>query len=184
MSTTGRTPTVPVWDRLVRVTHWGLAASILVAWITRTGSPVIHDWSGYAALAFALLRIAWGFSGQDHARFASFVRAPRPTLTYAWLLLRGREPHHLGHNPLGGWMIVALLALALGASLSGWLYTTDAYWGVEWVERLHHVLADLLMVCVLLHLAGVVFTSLRQRENLVAAMLHGHKRARDGSDAP
>jgi cytochrome b len=174
-----RAPTVPVWDLLVRVTHWGLAVSVITAWITRTGSPVIHDWSGYAALAFAALRIVWGFAGRDHARFSSFVPGPRATLRYARQLLRGREPHYLGHNPLGGWMIVVLLTLALGAGFTGWLYTTDAFWGVEWVGRLHQVLGDLFLLCVPLHLAGVAFTSWRQRENLLAAMIHGRKRARE-----
>ena len=60
--------------------------------------------------------------------------------------------------------------------VTGWLYTTDRYWGVAWVEELHSTLSDILFLFVALHLLGVVFTSARHRENLVASMLHGRKR--------
>jgi cytochrome b len=79
-------------------------------------------------------------------------------------------------------MTVALLALVALVGVSGWLYTTDRYWGVPWVEALHSTLSDILFVFVGLHILGVVFTSARHRESLPASMLHGRKRAED--DAP
>ena len=72
-------------------------------------------------------------------------------------------------------MIAALLAAAFGAGLTGWLYTTDRFWGLEWMEDLHEGFANLLLILVLLHIAGVVFTSIRQGENLAASMVHGWK---------
>ncbi len=75
-------------------------------------------------------------------------------------------------------MIIALLALVALTGFSGWLYTTDRYWGVEWVESLHATTADLLLGLATLHVLGVAWTSLRQRENLVAAMIHGRKARR------
>jgi cytochrome b len=74
-------------------------------------------------------------------------------------------------------MVVALLALAAAAGASGWLSVTARFWGVKWVQELHEALANALYLFVGLHLAGVVFTSLRQRENLVRAMLSGSKPA-------
>jgi cytochrome b len=91
-------------------------------------------------------------------------------------VVRSVEPRYVGHNPLGGWMIVVLLGTAALASASGWLSITDRFWGVAWVQDTHHVLGDGLIALVSLHVAGVLYTSLRQRENLVAAMLHGIKR--------
>jgi cytochrome b len=73
-------------------------------------------------------------------------------------------------------MVVALLASATTAAVTGWLYTTDAFWGVAWMEALHDTAADLLLILAMLHVAGVIFTSIRQRKNLVAAMLNGRKR--------
>lgn len=68
------------------------------------------------------------------------------------------------------------LALVAATGASGWLYTTDRYWGVEWVEELHGALSDALIIAVTLHVLGAVAMSWRHRENLVAAMVHGWKR--------
>jgi cytochrome b len=168
---------VRVWDPLVRIGHWTLVAAIVVAWFTRHGGGRVHELAGYLVIAVVVLRLLWGVFGTRYARFAQFVRAPAATLRYSLQLLARREPRHLGHNPLGGWMIVALLTTAWLAAGSGWLYTTDRFWGVEWMEELHEELSNLILVLAGVHIAGVVVESLRHRENLVAAMLHGDKRA-------
>lgn len=175
-------PGIAVWDPVVRVLHWTLAASIAAAWVTRHGYGVWHERIGFASLLIVALRILWGWIGPRYARFTQFVRAPSATLRYAGELLAQREPRHIGHNPLGGWMILALLTVAAFAGLSGWLYITDEFWGVEWVENLHEALAIFLLVLVALHVAGVVAASWRHRENLVAAMIHGRKRSPENND--
>jgi cytochrome b len=73
-------------------------------------------------------------------------------------------------------MAVLLLVMVASVGFTGWLYTTDRYWGVDWVEELHETLSNILFLCVALHLAGVIYTSIHHRENLVGAMLHGKKR--------
>jgi len=179
---------VKVWDLLVRVAHWSLAACVLAAWITaesklKSAEP-IHEWLGYAALAVVALRVAWGWLGTRYARFVQFVAAPLRVLAYAKAVLRGVEPRYVGHNPLGGWMIIALLATAALASLSGWLSVTDRFWGVEWVEEAHELLGNAVIALAALHVAGVLYTSWRQRENLAAAMLSGVKRPAEPGDVP
>ncbi len=91
-------------------------------------------------------------------------------------MLKKSEARHIGHNPLGGWMVLALLADAIATGFTGWLYTTDRFYGYEWLANLHGVLGEALIPLLLLHLGGVVLTSRHHRENLVAAMLHGKKR--------
>ena len=162
-----------VWDAFVRVAHWTLAACIIAAWFAR-GAP--HEWFGYAALGVVAPRIVWGFAGPAYARFGRFVRGPSRTLAYARRVLARQEERHVGHNPLGGWMIVALLGTVVLVGASGWLATTDRYWGVEWVQDLHEVLADVLAALAALHVAGVAYSSLRHGENLVGAMITGRKR--------
>jgi cytochrome b len=164
-----------VWDPLVRAAHWLLVVSVSVAWLTRHASGKWHEWLGYTVLGIVCVRVLWGFFGSRHARFSDFVSGPRKTLYYARRLLQGREERHIGHNPLGAWMIVAFIFTITGVCVSGWLYTTDRFWGIEWVETLHRTASNALWVLVLLHVAGVVYTSLRHRENLVGAMLHGKK---------
>jgi cytochrome b len=176
VSRAGAAPAVPVWDPLVRIGHWALVATVAGAWLTRHGGGALHEWLGYASAAIVVLRIVWGFAGPRRARFADFVRAPRATLAYAQAVLAGREPRYLGHNPLGGWMIVTLLVAVAAIDASGWLYTTDRFWGVEWVETLHATLTNVLLALVAAHVAGVVLASRRHRENLAAAMIHGSKR--------
>jgi cytochrome b len=169
-------PTIKVWDAFVRIAHWSLVVSVLGAWLTQD-SGAVHEWLGYAALAIVLARLSWGWFGTPHARFGQFVRSPADTLRYSRQVLARTEPRHVGHNPLGAYMIVALVVMVVLVSATGWLYTTDAYWGVEWVEALHEALSNALILLVALHLGGVAFSSWRHRENLVAAMIHGRKRA-------
>jgi len=172
----GPRSTVAVWDGLVRVAHWSLVAAIAAAWLSRKAGA-IHEWTGYAALGIVAARLAWGLLGSRYARFSQFVRAPAATLAYARQVAERREPRYLGHNPLGACMIVALIATVALVAGTGWLYTTDAYWGVKWVEELHEGLSNLLLALIALHVAGVAFSSMRHRENLVAAMFTGRKRA-------
>lgn len=184
------TPTTPhppreiaVWDPLVRVLHWALAALVFTAFLTSDTRP-LHMAIGYTAFALAALRTAWGFLGPRHARFSDFVRAPAATLRYLAALARGRAPRHLGHNPAGGAMIVALLTLVLLAGASGWLSQTNAYFGVLWVEDVHALAGNGLIFLAIFHVAGVAASSLLHRENLVRAMLTGRKPLVSGTGEP
>lgn len=177
---------IKVWDRLVRSLHWLLAAAMVTAWTSGHWQPrwfdIVHHWAGYVVGAVVLVRLVWGFAGGRYARFTQFLRGHRQTLAYARQLGAGTEPRYIGHNPLGGWMVLALLLVSVALSLTGFLYTTEWLWGYEWLENLHAALAWLVMVLVIGHLTGVVFTCWRHRENLVAAMLSGRKRAPQDGD--
>lgn len=176
--------TLRVWSAAVRAAHWGLAACVLACLALYEGGAW-HERLGYAALAIAAWRVLHGFVSRDrHARFVGFVRAPAAALAYARALAAGRERTYIGHNPLGGWMIVALLSAALAAGASGALYATDRYWGDPTLIALHALAGWSLALLVPVHVAGVLFTSLRQRENLARAMVTGRKVLRaDAVDA-
>ncbi len=167
---------VKVWDPFVRLFHWGLAASFVIAWITAEEWDSLHHWAGYAAGALIALRLIWGLIGTRYARFTQFIKSPRATLKYCGHILRGAEPRYLGHNPAGAAMIIALILAMAGCILTGWMYTTTMFWGSEWVEEIHEALANGLLFLVLLHVGGVLLASLRHHENLVRAMITGRKR--------
>ncbi len=171
--------TVKVWDGLVRLLHWLLVLSVALAWISTLGLGLLrtHEPAGWVALAVVVIRLGWGFAGSRHARFASFVRKPQAVRTYARQIRAGKEPRYVGHNPLGGWMVLVLLAVVAALGLTGWLYTTDAFWGMAWLDQLHAALAWGLLVLIASHIGGVLFTSIRHRENLVSAMFSGRKPA-------
>ena len=170
------------WSISVRLLHWVLAVSMILSFATHEGGGKPHEIVGYIALASAVLRTLLGLFGKDRWRFSSFVRSLKATFQYAKRVIIRTEPRYLGHNPLAAWMVLALLFVAITSGLSGWLYTTDQFWGVAWVGDTHDILGHLLIPLLLLHVAGAIFTSLRHRENLVAAMIHGNKRAPYGSD--
>ena len=175
-------PSVPVWSVAVRAGHWALAACVLAClWLYEGGTW--HERLGYAALALAIWRVALGLaSPAAHLRFAVFVSGPRATGAYLRAVWARREPRHLGHNPLGGWMIVALLATAVLAGSSGALYATDFFWGDAWVYGVHRISGWAFVVLVPLHVGGVLVTSWLQRENLLGAMVNGRKRAPSPGD--
>ena len=173
---------VKVWDRPVRLLHWALALCCVAAWITSEVLLRWHEPIGYAALALVVTRIAWGFAGGRYARFSQFLRAPRDTWRYAEAVVRGTARRYVGHNPLGGWMALALWSSVAALGVTGWLYTTDMFWGTGWLDLTHQVLAWLLVGLVGLHLAGVVHTGRKHGERLVAAMVHGRKRSAGPSD--
>ncbi|HVZ42821.1 MAG TPA: cytochrome b/b6 domain-containing protein [Ramlibacter sp.] len=173
---------LPVWDVVVRATHWTLALGCAAAWVTTAVGLRWHEPVGYLALAMAALRIGWGFAGRGYARLAQFVRGPRATLAYAAQLARGEAPRYIGHNPLGGWMAVLLWLWVALLGLTGWLYSTDAFWGEAWLDRTHQALGWSMLALVALHVAGVIHASIRHRENLVAAMLTGVKQPAKPTD--
>ena len=169
-----------VWDLPVRIVHWLLVAALVGAYATHKAGVAYfeyHAWCGYTVVVLSAFRILWGFFGTRHARFASFVRGPRATARYARQVVGGRAPRHVGHNPLGGAMVIALFICVAALALTGWLYTTDRFFGDEVVEIVHETLAWTLVALAALHVGGVVFASRHQRENLIAAMFDGRKRA-------
>jgi cytochrome b len=165
-----------VWDVPVRLMHWGLVAAVAVAWFSGEETLDRHEWAGYAALSIVASRLVWGRIGSPRARFSDFMRSPRAVIAYAAALRRHAEPRYIGHNPLGGWMVAALLFNLILVGVSGWMYTLDAFWGLAWLEWSHRILAWSLIVLIALHVAGVAFSSWRHRENLVASMINGRKR--------
>jgi cytochrome b len=188
----------PVWDIFIRLFHWTLAASILFAWWSGEEGGNWMDWhmqAGYLVLALMLFRLIWGFIGTPHARFRDFVRPPRETLNYARALLAGREAGYLGHNPLGGWMVVVLLVLCLVQAGTGLFATDDIFTEgpltglvssdmASALTRIHKLNFNLLLAAVALHLAGVIYHQRFKREPLVQGMIHGRKPVTDAATVP
>nr|WP_073010982.1 cytochrome b/b6 domain-containing protein [Roseibium suaedae] len=167
---------VRVWDPLVRIFHWSLVALVAIAWLTGDEIQKVHEPVGYVIVGLLAFRLVWGVIGSRFARFTSFVRGPGTTLGYLRDIASRRASRHLGHNPAGAAMIVALILVLSGTALTGYLQTTDAFWGVDWVSGLHEVLANLVLVLVGLHVLGVLVASLEHGEDLVKSMITGLKR--------
>jgi cytochrome b len=168
---------VMVWDLPVRIGHWLLAGSFLVAWLTGESEEwrLVHVVAGGTMVGVALFRVLWGLIGSRYALFVDFVRGPQAVLSYLTSLLGRKPQHYVGHNPAGGWAIVALLALTLLSGFSGWLNYQDI--GGDWTAELHELAANAMLLVVLVHLAGVAVGSYKHGENLPRTMVTGLKSA-------
>src|SRR5688572_694044 len=104
---------VKVWDRPTRLVHWALlvifAFQAVTGWIGG-GLMQWHLYSGYVLLILVVFRIVWGFAGGTHARFSSFIAGPAATLRFAKRLFSRQAVPQLGHNPLGGWSVILMIA--------------------------------------------------------------------------
>ncbi len=167
--------TVRVWDPLVRICHWMLAAGCVAAFLSEEGD-LVHQVAGYVAAGAVSIRLVWGFIGTPHARFSNFVPGPRRLVGHLNDMLNGRDQRYVGHNPAAGAMALTLLGLVLVLALTGWMLTTDRYYGQDWLEGVHEGAAYLGLALVCMHVAAALYESVRHRENLVWAMITGRKR--------
>ena len=177
-STPGRR-SMQVWDPFVRVFHWLVVTGFAVNYfeLVRSGK-LPHQVIGYGVLALVVARILWGFLGPRRARFADFVRRPAAVRRHLGEILAHRDRRYLGHNPAGGAMVVALLVATILVGATGWLNTTDWFFGSDFMEEAHELLANVMLALAGLHILGVLHASWRHRENLVLSMVTGRKRAR------
>jgi cytochrome b len=172
----GVQPATQVWDPFVRMFHWSLVACVLTNYFVIDDGKDVHQWIGYAASALVTLRVVWGFIGTRHARFTDFFPTPNRLRAHFAAMRAGRMEHHIGHNPLGALMMLTLMAVVISLGLTGFLQTTDTFWGEEWLQELHALIASALISLAGLHAAAAILMSRIERTNLVAAMFTGVKR--------
>jgi cytochrome b len=165
-----------VWDLGVRLFHWSLVVCWLSAYFLADPNRELHELFGYAVLGLIGFRLMWGFFGGHYARFANFFPYPSRLLPYLKLLLRGKEPRYLGHNPAASVMIFFLLLASLGIVLTGYLMTTDWGWGSDVLESIHRWLVDVMLGAMVIHILAAIYESIRHKENLIRAMFTGKKR--------
>jgi cytochrome b len=180
-----------VWDLPVRIVHWLLVFGIAGAYATNKAGVAYftwHLWFGYLVVVLASFRLIWGLVGTRHARFWNFLRGPRKTVRYLTSILRGESAPHAGHNPLGGWMVIALLSMLLAQGLTGLfandeIFNTGPLYGyisdglslklTSWHRRIF----DWILIAVALHVAAVLAHRIFKSENLVGPMFSGRKPA-------
>lgn len=186
---------IKVWDPLVRIFHWSLVATFFIAYLSGDEWESVHVAAGYAVAGLVAFRLVWGFIGTRHARFSDFVYSPATVLGYLKELAALRARRYLGHNPAGGWMVLALLLSLALTTLTGMVahgtFTValnlippamahddedeEGEGGEELFEEIHEFFANFTLLLVAVHVAGVLVSSLLHRENLVRAMITGRK---------
>lgn len=178
----------PLWDLPTRLCHWLIVACVgLSWWSAETENFELHQWLGYTVIVLVVSRIAWGFVGSPHSRFADFLVGPGRVIAY----IRGTGSGSAGHNPLGGWSVIALLLLLLLQAISGLFNSDDVffngplYYGASVALRdamgvVHEVAFYALLSLVGLHILAVLYHQFRRREQLIQAMVRGSTSGRRG----
>jgi cytochrome b len=187
---------VTVWDLPTRLFHWLVVALVAAAYATwRQGWMDWHARVGEALLALVLWRLVWGFVGSDTARFRNFLTAPGAALRHLADLRRREPDREAGHNPAGGWMVLLLLVLLLGETLTG-IYVGNDVADVgplteltpaaiaNLVTLMHARLWDALLAAVALHLVAILAYAAVKRHNLLLPMVTGRKRLPAGVPSP
>jgi cytochrome b len=164
---------VRVWSLPVRIAHWSLAAMAIYDFVDDSGGK-LHRYVGYAAAIVVVLRLLYGLRA---AAGTARILFPTPSECFRHLrqMATGRVPRLAGHNPFGAAMTLALWTLVIALALSGSVSRWDMFWGEDWPVDIHAWLAYTLLACVLLHLVGVIISSLLERQNLVRGMVTGTK---------
>jgi cytochrome b len=182
------TANVPVWDLPTRLFHWSLVLLVAVSVLSAKLDVLwIHMLAGETILILVLFRLIWGVVGSQTARFSDFIKGPRAVLAYLAQARRGGPaPVTLGHNPLGGLMVVALLLVLVVQAGSG-LFTSDdilvdgplvplaSSATVGALSTLHRLLADGILILIGLHVAAVLVYLLVRKDNLIRPMITGRK---------
>lgn len=190
-----RNPAKVVWDLPTRLFHWILVLLVALAWMTseyfeELGDPRLqwHRWNGCAVLTVLVWRGLWGIWGPPCARFTNFLKGPQDVYQYIKDLFSGKSRHFLGHNPLGGLMIVALLATVTTICLLG-LFSIEendlaagplAHFVSEKLRKLatkwHGLIFDSLLIeLISIHIVANSLYGIFKKEPLITAMFTGTK---------
>lgn len=178
---------VLVWDASTRLFHWLTAALVAATYVTwRLDFMDWHARTGDAVLTLVIFRLLWGFFGSDTARFSRFLASPRAALSHLARLTRREPDQEAGHNPAGGFMVLTLLALLVGETLSGVYVENDiADQGpltefipapvANAISDAHWIFWDALLAAVALHVLAIAVYAAVKGQNLLMPMITGRK---------
>ncbi|MEQ1668392.1 MAG: cytochrome b/b6 domain-containing protein [Sulfuriferula sp.] len=181
--------TVKIWDLPTRLFHWSLVICFAVSWASAElfdNAMQIHFYAGYTLLTLLVFRVLWGMVGSSTARFSRFLSSWQPTLAYARTLFKPRPNDSLGHNPVGGWAVIIMLAVLVMQVVTGLFSNNDLldsgplahYLSKELsdsVSGIHGEMFDYLLAIIALHIAAIFFYRYFKHSNLITAMVTGYK---------
>lgn len=170
---------IKVWDIAIRLFHWSLVLTFAFALVSAEQWDQLHIIAGYTVTGLIAFRIIWGFIGSKHARFSDFIYSPSQILNFLHDSLTLRARRYIGHNPIGGVMVIVLLLSLIFVTATGYAMTTTMFYRSEWMEELHEFASHSTVLLVILHIAGVIIASLKDKENLVKSMITGFKRRKN-----
>ncbi|WP_417618291.1 cytochrome b/b6 domain-containing protein [Oceanisphaera sp.] len=179
---------VKVWDWSIRVFHWSLPILLFLLWRSAGDDMDQHMLFAQALLALLSYRIVWGVIGTPYARFSHFLYHPRHIVHYLRASTKANKPIYLGHNPVGGIMVLVILVTLLFQLVTGLFASDDIFYNGPLYNYASGATTDLMtrwhknwfyegiLLIIGLHVLAIVLYRLRG-EALVKAMITGHKQA-------
>ncbi len=202
---------VYIWQVPVRVTHWVTAACIVT--LSLTGGYIadpflippggnvmstirmIHIITALMFLVSGAVRTWWLLAGNRFSRWSAFIPTSRYQATELFRqagfygFVRKEIPKVLGHNQLAATAYLALFALLLVETVTG--FALDGLMGAEpgatafaWLRELlgpqnlrliHHLSMWLILAIALFHVYSCVLVDHIENNGLVSSMIAGYK---------
>ncbi len=130
------------------------------AWLSAESERwrLFHVSFGYTMVGLVAFRLIWGLAGTRYARFSEFIAGPTKVVSYVTSVLHAKPIHYVGHNPIGALAIVMILFLVAGIGLTGYVTYNELDWFKA--DHIHEFLSEALMLIVVIHIGGVVISSL------------------------
>jgi Ni/Fe-hydrogenase 1 B-type cytochrome subunit len=200
-----------VWQIPVRFTHWLTAGCIVV--LSLTGGYIadpflippgggvmstirmIHILTAFTFLLSGLLRTYWLLAGNRFSRWSAFIPTSRNQAMELfrqagfYAFVRREIPKVLGHNQLAAAAYLALFALLLletvtgfaldglmgaepGRSLFGWM---NDLFGPQLVRLVHHLSMWAILAIALFHVYSCVLVDHIEKNGLMSSIFSGYK---------
>ena len=183
---------IKVWDFPTRFFHWAMVCLLGGLWWTAdNGEMQWHQVCAYVLMTLIGFRLVWGVVGSETSQFKHFVVLPKQAIDYTF---KQPKPHSIGHNPLGGYMVILLLSLLVAQLVSG-LFATDGIFTegplsylvssdtAGWLTWLHKTNFKIIVAMSVIHVIAVL-AHMVKGENLLKAMFSGYKYVNSGITAP
>lgn len=178
-----------VWDLPVRLFHWLLVISLIAAWYTSDGERGLIEYHlqiGSFILGLIIFRIIWGVVGTKYAKFSQFIPNKKSLIYYLKNVKKEKEYKTVGHNPVGGLMVIFMLTLILSQAISGLFMNDDVFTSGPYYSSassvvqnimsvIHHNVFDVILVVSVLHISAALFYLFVKKANLILPMITGYK---------
>lgn len=164
-----------VWSKLIRLIHWSVAVAIILNLYFLEEGDTAHEYVGYAATAFVVLRLIYGFASKDNAAFSNFPVSWNSLKDFIKSKFKSEKRDYTGHNPLASIVYILLWVCVIGLAITGFMMGTDRFWGDEWLEEIHSYISLFIQILIALHFVGMALDSYNFKRKSWMAMLTGKK---------
>lgn len=139
------------WPLPIRLIHWLMVVLLSTDLLFLETGEQAHRYVGLSIASLVCIRLGLLWFSRDLAykiNWPGFAAIKHQITQRQWV--------YTHHSPLGALMIYSMWCLVLACATSGYLQTTDALWGEEWIEWVHSVLVYSLFALITVHITAIM----------------------------